>query len=88
MHRRQTAWYGVLPVTLAGLLAACGDGGSDPSAAACTAANSFPATLDPGEYVVVDPITTEGCVLFAANPGGGASVEYLVVPQTGRSLPW
>ena len=85
MHRRHTAWYGVLPIALAGLVAACGDGGSNPPAAACTASNSLPVSLSPGQYIAVDPTTTEGCVAFAAN-AGGTGFEYLVVPQSATGV--
>jgi hypothetical protein len=74
-------WCGVWPAALAGALAACGDGGTDPVLPACTTGTSFSITLAAGQYVSVDPAANGGCVAFAANQGA-QGVEYLVVPQS------
>ena len=81
MQRRSRMWCGVWPAALAGALAACGDGGTNPVLPACTTGTSFGITLAAGQYVSVDPAANGGCVAFAANQGAQA-VEYLVVPQS------
>ena len=86
MVRQRRMWSGVAPVTLAGLLAACGDGGSNPVLPACTTGNSFAVALDSGEYLAIDPAPNSGCTLFAAN-AGAQSIEYLVVPQAATGTP-
>jgi hypothetical protein len=79
-------WSGVAPVALAGLVAACGDGGSNPVLPACTTGNSFAVALDSGEYLAIDPAPNSGCVAFPAN-AGGQSIEYMVVPQAATGTP-
>ena len=86
MARQRWMWSGVAPVALAGVVAACGDGGSNPVLPACTAGNSFAVALDVGEYLALDPAPNSGCFAFAAN-AGGQSIEYLVVPQAATGTP-
>ena len=86
MARQRRMWSGVAPVALAGVMAACGDGGSDPVLPACSTGNSFAVALDAGEYLAIDPAPSSGCALFAAN-AGTQSIEYLVVPQAATGTP-
>ncbi|HUL02615.1 MAG TPA: hypothetical protein VLV16_05220 [Gemmatimonadales bacterium] len=69
------------------LIAACG--GADPvtpSLAMC--GPGVPAVLlGPGESVALDPLTTNGCAIFPANPSSTDSAEYLVVPQAATTSP-
>ena len=75
-------------VGLSSLLAtACSSSpGTQPPLAPCTATSSGQVSLGIGAYTVIDPTQTAGCAVFPANPAG-PTIEYLVVPQSGSSIP-
>ncbi|HYU90523.1 MAG TPA: hypothetical protein VE966_08765 [Gemmatimonadales bacterium] len=75
-------------VGLSSLLAtACSSSpGTQPPLAPCTATSGGQVSLGLGAYTVIDPTQTAGCAVFPANPAG-ATIEYLVVPQSASSIP-
>jgi len=60
---------------------------TQPPLAPCTATSGGQISLGVGAYTAVDPTQTAGCAVFPANPGGGPTIEYLVVPQSASSTP-
>ena len=68
------------------LAAACVDNVSGPPAAVCLS-NYSPLALTVGQYVAIDPVPTQGCVIFPANASAIDSGEYLLVPQTISEVP-
>src|ERR1041385_664450 len=74
---------GLLPL----LAAACSSSGSTPPPLPpCTAASGGQVSLGVAAYTAVDPTQTMGCAVFPANPAG-ATIEYLVVPQSVSTTP-
>ena len=75
-------------VGLSSLLAtACSSSpGTQPPLAPCAATSAGQVSLGVGAYTTVDPTQTAGCAVFPANPAG-ATIEYLVVPQSASSIP-
>jgi len=68
-------------------LAACGGDTATQPQVACTLASGQLLTLNPGDYLSIDPATNNGCVRFPANASTKDSVEYLLVPQSAASAP-
>ena len=77
-------WRVGLPSLVA---AACSSSpGTQPPLAPCTATSGGQVSLGVGAYAAIDPTQTAGCAVFPANPTG-ATIEYLVVPQSASSIP-
>ncbi|HUL02614.1 MAG TPA: hypothetical protein VLV16_05215 [Gemmatimonadales bacterium] len=74
-------------MVLSGLLAAaCVDNVTGPPGALCLA-NYSALALAVGDFVALDPIPTQGCVIFPANGSSTDSAEYLLVPQATTEVP-
>ncbi len=70
-------------LSLLALAPACSDS-TEPKLPLCTAAGPALA-LAVGQYVAIDPAPVSGCTVFP--PTAGASVEYLLVPQSATGTP-
>ena len=69
------------------LAAACVDNVTAPPAAICHLSAVVPLALQVGQYRAIDPIPTQGCVVFPANASATDSAEYLLVPQATTETP-
>lgn len=69
------------------LAAACVDNVTAPPGAICHLSAVAPLALQVGQYRAIDPIPTQGCVVFPANASTTDSAEYLLVPQATTETP-